>query len=208
MPSSAPLHAPATLRNRDPILDVLQRTLPAAGTVLEVGSGSGEHAVWFARHLPQLGWQPSDCNPELIESIAAWRARAGLDNLNEPLNLDTTHDDWSTNSALARLATVAVLAINLTHITPWSACEGLMRGAAHLLGTGGMLYLYGAFRIGGIHTSPSNQAFDQMLQAHNPDWGVRDLHEVAAVAEVHGFDHVETIAMPSNNLSVIFRRRG
>ena len=201
------LYAPAVHRNREPILAVLRRFLPAAGTVIEVGSGTGEHAVWLAAHLPGLDWQPSDCDPELIDSIAVWREESGLANLRPPLAIDVTDPGWADAPGVADGKVVAVLAVNLIHIAPWQACCGLMEGAARLLGPGSVLYLYGAYRVDGA-TAPSNQAFDRMLRAHDPAWGVRDLESVARVAETHGFALAEAVAMPSNNLSAFFSRRG
>jgi SAM-dependent methyltransferase len=195
------LHAPATLRNRDPILAVLRRVLPPSGVVLEVASGTGEHAVAFARALPHLVWQPSEPDPEMRASVAAHVAEAGLPNLRPPLDLDAAAADWPLAAA------DAVVAINLIHISPWRTCQGLFAGAARLLPPGGPLYLYGAYKIGGAHTAPSNAAFDASLRAQNPEWGVRDLGEVEAEAHRHGFDLGETVPMPANNLSVVFRRR-
>jgi hypothetical protein len=194
-------YAPAVARNRDPILAVLRRVLPERGSVLEAASGSGEHAAYFAAALAGLAWQPSDPDPEARASIAAHRTRAGLPNLLLPLALDVAAADWPVGRA------DAVVAINMIHIAPWTATIGLMRGAARLLPSGAPLYLYGPFKIDGRHTAPSNQAFDQgYLRARNPQWGVRDLGEVAALAAAHGLAHVETVAMPANNLSVVFRR--
>jgi hypothetical protein len=194
-------YAPAVARNRDPILMVLRRVLPERGSVLETASGSGEHAAYFAAALAGLGWQPSDPDPGARASIAAHRMRAGLPNLLPPLALDVAAPDWPVARA------DAVVAINMIHIAPWTATIGLMRGAARLLPAGAPLYLYGPFKIDGRHTAPSNQAFDkEYLRARNPQWGVRDLGEVAALAAAHGLAHVETVAMPANNLSVVFRR--
>jgi len=191
------LHAPAVARNREPILAVLRRVLPPAGLVLEVASGSGEHAAFFAAALPLLTWQPSDPDPRARASIAAFRdAGAGL---LPPLDLDVTATAWPA----ARVA--AVVCINMIHIAPWSACEGLVAGAARALSPGGVLYLYGPYREG-RHTAPSNEAFDADLRARDPRWGVRDLGEVTVLARRHGFVHQETVTMPANNRSVVFRR--
>ena len=195
MSPSTPISFPATARNRDPILAVLGRVLPASGTVLEVASGSGEHAAYFAPRLPHLVWQPSDPEPQYRDSIAAWAARAAVPNLRPPLDLGTCTEAWP--------AAAAVVCINMIHIAPWDACAGLMRGAGNILPAGGILYLYGPFKEGGRHTAPSNVAFDQSLRRHDPSWGVRDLGDVAAEAAVHGMALAETVEMPANNLSVV-----
>jgi cyclopropane fatty-acyl-phospholipid synthase-like methyltransferase len=204
-------HAPATLRNRGPILAVLERTLPlgsgvanaelGAGTVLEVASGSGEHAVYFAAHLPHLTWQPSDDDDGALASIEAHRAEAGLANLAPAVRLDARAQSWP----IARAD--AVVSINMIHIAPWEACEGLMRGAARVLSPGGVLYLYGPFKRGGAHTAPSNAAFDASLREHDAAWGVRDVDDVTREADNCGFERIEIVEMPANNLSVVFRLR-
>ncbi len=195
--------APAVERNRDPILEVLRRALAATGTVLELASGTGEHAAYFAANLPHLAWQPSDADPLALESIEAWRAGADLDNLAAPLVIDASVRDWP----LPRdFCPMAVVSINMIHISPWTAAGGLIQGAQRLLGPGGVLYFYGPFKLAGRHSAPSNAAFDRDLRARNPDWGVRDLDDVTALAAKCGFEHAETVAMPANNLSVIFRK--
>ena len=194
------LTAPAVARNRDPILAVLREVLAAPGTVLEIASGSGEHAVHFASALSHLVWQPTDPDAEARRSIAAHAARAQLPNLLPPLALDAAAAAWPVTQA------DAIVSINMIHIAPWSAAEGLMAGAARLLPAGSPLYLYGPFREHGRHTAPSNAAFDESLKARDPAWGVRDLDEVVALASRHGLALSRTVAMPANNLSVIFRR--
>ena len=194
------LVAPAVARNRDPILAVLREVLPTAGTVLEIASGSGEHAVHFASALPHLAWQPSDPGERARRSIAAHAARAQLPNLLAPLALDAAAPAWS----IARAD--AVVSINMIHIAPWRATEGLMAGATRLLAAGSPLYLYGPYRLHGQHTAPSNAAFDASLKARDPAWGVRDLEEVVKLAGLHGLALRRTVAMPANNLSVIFIR--
>jgi SAM-dependent methyltransferase len=195
------LNAPAVARNREPILAVLRRVLPARGRVLEIASGTGEHAVHFAAGLPHLIWQPSDREPKALRSIAAHRAAAELPNLLSALTLDASEPTWPLDHV------DAVVSINMIHISPWAAAEGLMAGAAKLLAPGQVLYLYGPFKEHGEHTAPSNASFDAGLRAQDPQWGVRDLDEVAALARRNGFDLVERVAMPANNLSVIFRKR-
>jgi hypothetical protein len=192
--------APATQRNREPILGVLREVLPASGVVLEVASGSGEHAVYFAAAFPQLTWQPSDRGSGERASIVAWIAHAGVANVLAPLALDAVAADWPIERA------DAVVCVNMIHIAPWAACVGLMRGAAAVLPAGAPLVLYGPFRRDGGHTAPSNEAFDRSLRAQNPAWGVRDLEEVAAVAAAHGFGAPAVFSLPSNNLGVVFSR--
>lgn len=195
--------AAAVERNRGPIADVLCRILPATGAVLELASGSGEHAAYFATRLPQLVWQPSDADPESLESIEAWRKDAGTDNLLAPLVIDARAQDWSLSPDFCP---TAIVSINMIHISPWPAADGLIRGAARLLEPGGILFFYGPFKVAGRHTAPSNADFDRSLRARNPDWGVRDLDDVTALAADNGFDHAETVAMPANNFSVVFRK--
>ncbi len=201
-PRSGALTSDAVARNREPILTVLRRVLPRTGTVLEIASGTGEHAVHFAAALPDIEWQPTDVDATARVSIAAHRDATRLPNLRAPLALDVTAADWP----LARAD--AVVAINMIHIAPWSAAEGLMTGAARLLPAGGVLYLYGPYREEGAHAAPSNAAFDASLRRRNPQWGVRDLGEVIALAAAHGLDFAARVAMPANNLSVVLRRRG
>jgi SAM-dependent methyltransferase len=193
------LTAPAVARNRDPILAVLRRVLPASGTVLEIASGSGEHAVHFATGLPHVTWQPTDRDADALRSIAAYRAAAQLPNLLPPLELDAASPRWPVARA------EAIVSINMIHIAPWMAAEGLMAGAGRLLAPGGVLYLYGPFKEDGRHTAPSNADFDASLRARDPDWGVRDVAEVSELAARHGLGFVERVAMPVNNLSLVFR---
>jgi len=192
-------HAHVT-RNRGPILDVLKRVLPPAGLVIEIASGSGEHAVFFAKALAGMSWQPTDIDAGALASIAAHRAATGAANLLAPLRLDTTAEPWPVAHA------DAVVCNNMIHISPWAVTEALIRGAARILPTGGILYLYGPYKIDGRHTAPSNEDFHASLRARNPAWGIRDLGEVTDLAARHGFALVETVPMPANNLSVIFRR--
>ena len=194
------LYAPATLRNGAAILDVLAKVLPVEGEVLEVASGSGEHAVRFAGALPGLRWQPSDPDPRALQSIAAHARRAGLPNLLPPVLLDARAEAWP----VARAG--AIVCINMIHIAPWSAAEGLMAGARRVLPDRGVLVLYGPFRIGGAHTAPSNAQFDESLRARDPAWGVRDLEAVLALGAGHGLHRSRQVAMPANNLVVVLRK--
>lgn len=193
--------APAAERNKGPILEVLRRVLPQQGLVLEIASGTGQHAAHCAAHLPGLVWQPSDRDAGAHASITAWAAHGGLSNVRPPLTLDVTQEPWPLERANA------IVCINMIHISPWDASIGLMRGAERLLPPGGVLYLYGPYKRGGAHTAPGNAAFDESLRQQNPAWGVRNLEDVAALASRHGFDLEEVVEMPANNLSVILRRR-
>ncbi len=193
-------YAPATLRNRDAILAVLERQLPARGLVLELASGSGEHAVHFAARLPGLDFQPSDPDAASRASIDAWRESAGLANLRRALAIDAASAPWPIEAA------DAVLCINMVHIAPWSAACGLIAGAERILSPGGLLYLYGPFQRDGRHTAPSNEAFDRDLRARDPAWGVRAIEAVAALAAAAGFSPPLVEEMPANNLSLSFRR--
>lgn len=192
--------APATQRNRDVILDVLRRTLPATGLVLEIASGSGEHAVHFAKHLPALVFQPTDPNPEALASIAAWIAASGLGNVRPPVQLDVCQPFWPIANA------AALVCINMIHISPWEATRGLISGAAAILPEDAPLYLYGPYFRAGVETAPSNLAFDKSLRDRNPAWGIKRLEDVAAVAASAGFSGPDITEMPANNLSVVFRR--
>ncbi|GGF72330.1 hypothetical protein GCM10007301_35160 [Azorhizobium oxalatiphilum] len=191
---------PAAARNRDPILDVLRAVLPASGLVLEIASGSGEHAVHFARALPGLIWQPSDPVKEARTSIAAWTAAEHLPNIRPPLALDVMDWPWPQTQA------DAMVCINMIHISPWAATEALMRGAGALLPMGGVLVLYGPYLRDGVETSQGNLDFDADLKRRNPDWGVRRLEDVSACAATHGLALDRVLEMPANNLSVVFRR--
>ena len=193
-------YRPHVARNREPILDVLKRVLPERGLVLEIASGSGEHAAFFAHALPALTFQPSDPDAVALASSAAHRDAAALTNLLPPLHLDVTAASWPVRRA------DAIICCNMIHISPWAACEGLIAGAERTLPPSGILYLYGPYKIGGRHTAPSNQEFDGYLRGQNPAWGIRDLDEVTALAARHNFALAETVTMPANNLSVVFRR--
>jgi SAM-dependent methyltransferase len=192
-------HAPATVRNREPIREVLARELPTSGTVVEIASGSGEHAVAFARAFPHLTWQPTDADPSALASIAAWRDEAGLSNLAAPLALDVMRP-WPFDRA------DAITCINMVHIAPWEAALALFANAGRILAPDALLYLYGPYRFDGQFTAPSNAGFDQSLRARDPRWGVRDVRDLTAAALEHGFTLRGTIAMPANNHSLIFRR--
>lgn len=197
--ADARLYAPAALRNREPIRDILRACLPGAGTVLEIASGTGEHAAYLAEQFPALTFQPSDLDAAALASIAAWRQSIAAPNLLPPLALDVRQLPWPITAA------AAVLCLNMLHISPWAAGLALFEGAAALLPPGGLLYLYGPYRRG-AETEPSNLAFDAQLKARNPDWGLRELDAVLATAEAHGFACEAVHPMPANNRSLILRR--
>jgi SAM-dependent methyltransferase len=188
-------------RNRGPILKVLERVLPKTGLVLEVASGTGQHVVHFAQALKGLSWQPTDMDAACRRSISAWLATAELANVRQPLDLDVRALPW-------RVPTLdAIVCLNLIHIAPWPVATALFAGAGLALREAGLLYLYGPYSVQGRHTAPSNAAFDSALRAENPEWGLRDLKEVESLAKDQGFDLAETIEMPANNFSVLFRKR-
>lgn len=194
--------APATQRNREPIAAVLAEELPGRGLVLEVASGTGEHAVFFARTFPQVEWQPSDPDPEALASIAAYAQEAGLPNLRPALRLDAAAAEWPVMRA------DAVVCINMVHISPWEASEGLFAGAQRLLADGAPLVLYGPFLEAEVQTAPSNLAFDESLKARDPRWGLREVAEIDALAARCGFARTRRVAMPANNLMLVYRPRG
>jgi SAM-dependent methyltransferase len=191
--------APATWRNREPIRKVLAQELPPRGLVLEIASGSGEHAVYMAGAFPAIEWQPTDRDPTALASIAAWRDEAALPNLRAPVVLDATAETWPVATA------DAIACINMVHISPWEATLGLLAGAGRTLVDGGLLFLYGPYRFDGT-TAPSNEEFERSLVARDPRWGVRDVRAVSEAAEPHGLILRGVIAMPANNHSLLFRR--
>ena len=196
------LTSPSSARNFEPILHLLQERLPQPGRVLEIASGAGEHALWMAEALPEVTWQPTDRDPVALTSTDAWRLSKDLPNLKKPIALDAAHPDtWLIGKA------DAVVCINMVHIAPWAATEGLMKGAAQVLPAGGMLFIYGPFSLEGKHTAPSNEAFDADLKSRNPEWGVRDVNALRAAAKPHGLDLAEIVKMPANNLSLVFRKK-
>lgn len=192
--------APAALRNREPIAEVLAEWLPRSGLVLEVASGTGEHAVYFARRFPSLEWQPSDTDRDALESIRAWRTEAAPGNVREPLIIDAALPDWPIERA------DAVLNINMVHISPWQAALGLLDGAARLLGPGAPLILYGPWISDDIETAPSNVAFDEDLRRRDPQWGLRKVEHFAAEALTRELHLIERRPMPANNLMLLFRK--
>ena len=191
--------APSAERNKQPILEVLQRVLPASGLVLEIGSGTGQHVAHFAGALPGLTFQPSEMDTARHASIRAWTQ--GLANVRAPLAFDVSRLPWPVTAA------DAMVCINVIHISPWEATLALMQGAGALLPPGGVLVTYGPYRREGRHTAPSNEAFDADLRSRDPSWGIRDLEAVEEVARTHGLTLEEVAAMPANNFTLVFRRQ-
>jgi len=186
-----------------PILEVLEGRLPEPGCALEIASGSGQHAAAFANRFDGIEWIPSDPDSEARASIEAWRREVASENLQAPLAIDVTASDWT---AQVKRSVDAILAINLVHISPWPATQGLMRGAGELLVPGGFLYLYGPYRRDGRQTAESNERFEDWLKGLNPEYGVRDLADIEREGEKNGLTLTETIGMPANNFSLIFRK--
>jgi len=201
--ADARLSSPSAARNKDPVLAVLTRMFPKTGSVLEIGSGTGEHVAHFAKALTGLTWQPSEFDAESRASIAAWIASEDLDNVRPPVALDASANPWPVEDDAPF---DAILSMNMIHIAPWEAGLGVLCGAGRLLRPGGVLAFYGPFARGGAHTSPSNAAFDESLKRRNPSWGVRDLDDVVREAGAQGLALDEVVEMPANNLTVVFRR--
>jgi SAM-dependent methyltransferase len=193
-------HAPAAARNAAPIEAALREVLPPRGLVLELASGSGQHAIHLAGAFPALAWQPSDVDPDALASIRGWAESAGLANLRPPIVLDAGSERWPVEAA------DVVLCINMIHISPWSATLGLLRGAARVLPAGGLLATYGPYRWHGVHIAPSNEAFDASLRARDRAWGVRDVDDLLPAAAAVGLAHERTFALPANNHLLAFRR--
>jgi hypothetical protein len=198
--SQARRSAPAASRNREPIAAVLREWLPQSGLVLEIASGTGEHAVFFGERFPQLEWQPSDVHPAALSSIEAWREEAQLPNVRQPLVLDAASPNWPITHA------DAVLSINMVHISPWASAVGLLDGASRLLRRRAPLILYGPWLKDDIDTAPSNLDFDADLKRRDPEWGLRRVEDFVAAAEPRGLSLEETRVMPANNLMLLFRR--
>ncbi|MEL7689300.1 DUF938 domain-containing protein [Citromicrobium bathyomarinum] len=193
--------SPAAQRNRGPIADVLADELPHGGRVLEIASGTGEHVVHFAARFPNLDWQPTDPQEDAHASIAAYRDAAGLDNIMPPVALDAASVEWPLDAA------DAIVCVNMVHISPWEATEGLFAGAARLLPLhDGPLVLYGPYLEEDVETAPSNLAFDESLKARDPRWGLRELADVDALAARNGLRRTRRVAMPANNLVLVYRR--
>jgi len=198
--------APATERNRTPLLAVLESQLPKAGTILEVAAGTGQHAAFFAPRLAPRWWLPTDLDEANIASIAAWREEVDASNLLPPQPLDVLAPRWSVEASVLPEPISAIVNINMVHISPWSCCESLFDGAARMLKPQAPILMYGPFKRGEEHTAPSNAAFDQQLRAQDPHWGVRNLEDVIDAAEARGFSLGVVVEMPANNLMVRFVR--
>ncbi len=209
-PNDGRLYAPATERNREYILAVLERVLPTPGndssTILEIASGTGEHASFFAPKLAPRRWWPSDISAPMLKSIAAWQQATNARYLLPPIELNVCVDPWPVEADEKR-AIDAIVNINMIHISPWKACEALMAGAGRILPDGGVLYLYGPFKRNGEHTAPSNETFNSWLTEQNADWGVRDLETVEELANSHQLTLQEVVEMPANNLSLVFHKQ-
>ena len=204
------LDAPAFHRNHEAIRAVLLRFLAGkSGDVVEAGSGTGQHVVDFARHMPGIIWWPSDLNEQHLKSIAAWRAHAGLENIRPPLRIDLSDPAWcqEMHDGSGPRNLLAVFCANVIHIAPWRVAEGLFAGAGRYLPAGGRLFLYGPFKRGGKHTAVSNAVFDTSLREGNPEWGVRDIEALEKLAGTAGLVLAEIAEMPANNLILVFERR-
>jgi Protein of unknown function (DUF938) len=201
MADDARLYAPSTARNREPIFEVLQPLLPSSGLVLEIASGAGEHIVGLAAaSSTNLKFQPTDPDAQARESIDAWRRELNLPNVRPAIALDATAPQWPLECANV------VICINMIHISPWSATEGLFRNAARMVPAGGVLFTYGPYKRDGAHTSPGNEAFDADLRKRDASWGIRDVADVARVGTAAGFADPDVVSMPANNLSLVFRK--
>ncbi len=198
--------SPSAERNAAPILEVLKTCLPGHGTVLEVAAGTGEHSVMFAPEFPNLFWLTTDPAADKIESIRAWHLEKPSTNLLFPMQLDASAKTWPVEGIGLPAPITAIICINMIHVSPWKAGQGLLAAAGRVLPKGGILYLYGAYMKGGKHTAPSNAEFDAMLKKTDPAWGLRNMEDVAAEAKKHGLEFVRDVAMPANNFSVIFRK--
>ena len=193
-------HAPATARNSEPLAEVLAGELPNEGLVLEIASGTGEHAVFMARRFPALDWQPSDCATDALHSVDAWAQEAGLANLRPAIALDAAAGEWPVEQA------DAILCVNMVHISPWQATVGLFEGAGRVLASGAPLLLYGPFVEDDVETAPSNLAFDDSLKARDPAWGLRQVGELDGLARANRLSRAARHIMPANNLVLVYRR--
>lgn len=199
-------YTPAFQRNRDVIKDVLARHLTDSGTILEIASGSGEHAAYTAPHFPDYIWQPSDIDDANLASIEAWREAHGCANVMAPVMLDALQPRWSVEMVIPNKEIRAIVAINLIHISPWQVTEAVINGADRLLSAGDTLYFYGPYTVDGEHTAQSNAQFDDWLKEQNTLWGVRDMGDVTDIAQSYGFSEPEITPMPANNFSLVFKK--
>ena len=199
-------YAPATERNREAILAVLREHLPDQSTILEIASGTGQHAVYFAQQLETCSWLPTDIDPINLASIDGWRQETGASGLLPSRQLDVRDPIWPIEADLTPPIS-AIVNINMLHISPWACCKALFAGAAHILDSGGVVILYGPFKRDGQHTAPSNASFDEQLRAQDVEWGIRDMESVTNIGADHGFLCRDIISMPANNLSLVFDRQ-
>ena len=197
--------SPSAARNCGPIREVLTRVLPKKGIALEIGSGTGEHVICFAKALPGLLWLPSDPDAASRASIKAWCATEVLANVRAPVAIDVRHGVWGVEDDAPF---DAIISLNMVHIAPWEAALGLLAGAGRLLRPDGVLVFYGPFILGGTHTAASNAAFDEDLKKRDPRWGVRDVDDLIGAAAPHGLELLELVAMPANNISLVFIKVG
>ena len=206
-PPDGALFSPAAARNRQPILDALRQVLPMQGHALEIASGTGQHAAWFAAGLPGWVWQPSDAQPDAFGSVAAWCAQAGVANVREPVLLDVLATQWPSAGPAFTTLFDALYCANMLHISPWATCAALMQGAARHLAPQGVLILYGPYLEQDVPTSPGNRAFDDSLRQTDPAWGLRQLDDVLAKAAQAGLHLRLRITMPANNLLLVLGRK-
>jgi hypothetical protein len=199
-------YSAAADRNKQPILDVLRTVLPARGTALEIASGTGQHAAWFAAALPEWTWQPTEVDASALPVIAAWTSQAGLANVRPPLLLDVTAPQWPERGTAFAKPFDAIFCANMLHISPWATCAGLMQGSSRYLAPDGVLVTYGPYLEDDVPTAPSNLAFDESLRSRDPAWGLRRLEDVAREAQRAGLALQERRAMPANNLLLVFAR--
>jgi hypothetical protein len=199
-------NSPAADRNKQPILEVLQRVLPARGLALEIASGTGQHVAWFGAGMPSWIWQPSDADPQALPAIAAWSSEAGLANVRAPVLLDVMAPQWPSSGPAFTEPFDAVYCANMLHISPWATCAALMRGATRHLALDGILATYGPYLEDGVPTAPGNLAFDASLRERDPQWGIRRLEDVTAEAHKAGLQLQARHQMPANNLLLVFGR--
>jgi SAM-dependent methyltransferase len=201
-----PLYSPAAERNREPILQALRHLLPPRGLALEIASGTGQHVAHFAAGLPGWVWQPSDAQPDAFESIEGWCAQAGGGRVNPPIQINVMASPWPGSDSPFAQPFDAIFCANMLHISPWATCAALMQGAARYLAPAGLLLVYGPFLEAGQPTAPGNQDFDQSLRQRDPSWGIRQLDDVAQVANHVGLRMRQRLPMPANNLLLVFDR--
>jgi SAM-dependent methyltransferase len=199
-----PDFSPAAERNKQPILELLRAAVPPRGEALEIASGTGQHIAWFAKHMPNWNWQPTDLHRGALYSVEAYADQADLTNVYAPMVLDVQSESWLEAAQTVDL----VVCINMLHIAPWVTCAALMRGCARHLAPGGKLVTYGPYFEDGVPTAASNLAFDDSLRAHDPTYGIRRREDVVQAAQNAGLRLVARHAMAANNLLLVFERPG